>query len=188
VSVTIIRQRDGLAFTWDKALTELYEPATTVTVHPVESGVDITDHAQPQPLAFTIQLEQTESPPATATGPDGPARVRQALDFLRSIDGELVDVVTTRLGTITDCLMRGFPHEITVLRKLPVTLRMQQVRIATSQAVIIPPEQPVPSEVTGFPDEQDAGAQATDDTSEDPAQEARDVSIARELAESAGLL
>lgn len=188
MSVTIIRQRDGAALTFDKAIAEFYEPTTNVTAHPVEEGVEISDHAQPQPLAFTIRLEQTESPPASFSGPGGPARIRAALDFLRSIDGELVDVVTTRLGTIINCLMRGYAHEITVLRKLPITLRMQQVRIATSQSVIIPPELPVVAEATGFPDEQDTGVQATNDTNRQPAQEERDVSTARELLESVGAL
>lgn len=187
MSVTLIRARDGTAFTFDIATEEFYEPSITVTQHPVEAGVDISDHAQTQPLPFTIRVEQTESPFARVGGVSGPDRLIAALDFLRAAEGELLDVVTTKFGTLTNCLLLAYPHQVGVRLNLPIALRFQQVRVATSQAVLIPPEVPVVTEQVGFPDEQDVGVQATNDTNRQPAKEARDVSTLRELTESVGL-
>lgn len=188
MSVTLIRRRDGLSFTFDNALTELYEPTTVVTMHPVEDGVDISDHAQAQPLVISVQVLQTETPFARVGGLSGVERLQAALDALRSMEGELLDLVTTKFGTFTRVLLVSYPHEVSARRQVPITLRLQQVRIATAQVVIIPPEAPVVSAQVGFPDEQDAGVQATDDPADEPEKRDRDVSTLREIAESAGLI
>lgn len=187
MSVTVIRQRDGAALTWDAATLESYDPTIEVTNHPVERGVDVSDHAQPQPLRFQIRVVQTESPFLVGPTTAGIGRVLDALAFLRSLEGELCNVVTSRLGTITDCLLTGYPHEITTRRALPAVLRFQQIRIAAVQAVTIPPLEPVEAAQTGFPDEQDAGQQATQDTADDPAKQERDTSTLFDLGEAVGV-
>lgn len=188
MSVTIIRQADGLAFTFDQAITELYEPAVIVTNHPVESGVDVSDHAQTQPLPIVVQVLQTETPFASMGGLSGVERLQAAIDYLRSVEGQLLDLVTTKFGTFTNVLLTSYPHEVSVRRNLPITLRFQQIRIATAELVVIPPLAPVLSEQVGAPDEQDAGVQATDDTSDDPAKEARDTSTLFRIGQSAGVI
>jgi len=185
--VTIIRQSDRRALTLDNVSLESYEPTIEVTNHPVEDGVDISDHAQPKPTRFSIRMVQTESPFANVSATGGVQRILDALAFLRSIEGKLVNVVTTRTGTVTNCLLTGYPYEITARRALPAVLRFQQVKIAAVESVIIPPLQPVPSAQVGFPDEQDAGQQATDRTADDRAKQARDTSTLFDLGSSAGI-
>lgn len=188
MSVTLIRVSDGLPFTFDNAIAEFYEPSVLVTNHPVEEGVDVTDHAQRQPLPFAIRVLQTETPLGPGDGPDGAARLLAAIEYLRNAEGQLLDVVTTKFGTITNCLIESYPHEVSVRRDLPITVRMKQVRIATAQSVIIPPEVPVDSASVGFPDAQDVGIQATDDSADEPAKEADDQSVLFGLLSSTGAL
>lgn len=184
---TIIRP-DGSTLTLDATIEEIYDPNIRVTDHPLEDGGTVSDHAQILPKTLQLQGLMTESPQQNLGGPFGIQRILGARNFLQAAAGELLSVVTSRFGTLTNMMMTRYPHRINVKKNMPITLAFKEIRIATAALVIIPPEQPVDSESVGAPDGQDVGVQPTGDTAQDPAQEARDTSAARDILASIGVL
>lgn len=167
MSLTIIRP-DGSTWTFDATIREDYSPALAATEHPIADGSPISDHVQRLPLSLSVECLMTESPYIDATQnqirtaqiPVGTARVLAALDFLRSCEGELLEVVSVRLGTFRSMVLLRYPHSVDRVRRLGFLLDFRQVTIGTAQSVTIPPARPRSEVQVGAPTEQDVGDQA----------------------------
>ena len=168
MAFTIIRP-DGVTLTFDATIRESYDPASIATDHPVEDGVAITDHIQELPLTASVEALITETPhegavtPRTtnATSAAGVQRLVDAVEFLRGCQGQLLDIVSVRLGTFRNMALIRYPHTVTNVRRLPFVMDFRQLRVVSAQSVYIPPAQPRESVNAGAPDEQDIGDQAT---------------------------
>lgn len=176
MSFSIIRA-NGSSLSLDVAPAETYDHQLDITSHPVEDGVEITDHIQRRPRSITVTGLVTETPLGGNTG--GIGRVLNARAFLEAIEGEIVDLVTDRYGTLTGYALQSWPHQVRDLQDMPITLTFREIRTATIQSVTIPPEVPIDSARTGMESEQDLGPQATEDMSQtDPERDTRLKSIA----------
>jgi hypothetical protein len=172
MSFTIRRQEDAEVITLDATMSESYSPSISTTEHPVERGSDITDHARANPLTFSIRALVTETPFANMEGSAGYQRIDDVLSFLRASEGKLVDIVSTRIGTIENCLITGYPHDVSIARNLPFNISFKQVRIDNSQTVIIAPRQAATAVNPMVTDEIDAGLQPTKEDTSKKAEEA----------------
>lgn len=194
-NVTIIRP-DGSTLTFDSVREYTVTPTVTVTEHPVESGSAIADHARANPDLLAVRAVVTESPFDRQDSAGGPDRPLRAFDFLRACVGELVSVVTDRLGTFPSMTITRFPTTVDRMRRLPFDVEFKAVRLAEAGLITIAPDTPVatdPSsgfevpESIGLPDEQDVGEQPTTTTEEsEPAQEEADTSVLLDLLTAVG--
>lgn len=192
-AITIIRD-DGEAFSFDAVVTYTLTSSVSVTDHPVESGSDVSDHAQVQPKMLSLSRAiVTETPFSDQDSVGGADRVTRALEFLDSIAGALVTVVTERFGTLENMAILRYPTTADVVRRLAFDIDFKQVRLAEAGLVDIAPETPVQEDVNGsetsaaagLPDAQDAGEQATLPT-EGGEQDAADSSLLLDLLTSVG--
>lgn len=160
-----------------------------VTDHPVETGANVADHAQPLPKLLSMRAKITETPFAYVSLSGGAARVQQALEFLDSIAGTLVTVVSSRFGTMSNMAITRYPTTATATRALEFDIEFKRVNLAEAGLILIPPEAPTTSSASsGLPDEQDVGEQPTTDTSttEATSQES-DSSYLLDILESLGV-
>lgn len=162
---------------------------TKVTQHPVEEGVDISDHAQELPAILSVQITVTESPWAETerSGLSGPALLSRVLAVLQSMQKRRIQVVTHRLGVFPSMVITKIPTPIDQTRAMKISLELQEVRIATVTLVDVPAElvatsdpgstsstteeislaeqvaQDAQAAAAGLPTETDAGQQPTTD-------------------------
>lgn len=198
-SPTSIIAADGSTLTLDATITYTLSSSVDVTEHPVEDGADIGDHAQRKPKLLTIRGIVTESPFSNVDDTGGLARVQRALEFLDSIAGTLVTVVTQAFGTMESMAITRYPTTRDRLRKLEFELEFKQVRVATASLVSITPDTPISTDANGLPvsaavglpDEQEAGEQSTTDTSAastgGATQAEADKSLLLEITEALGI-
>ncbi|MFB6371630.1 MAG: phage baseplate protein [Bradymonadaceae bacterium] len=146
-----------------------FTPQVEVTDVPVEGSENVSDHAQPKALKFTVRGIFSSSPLKLEGHEIHETLPLDARDFFRKIQGEPVDVVTDRLGTFKNAVLEEWPHEVTIEDSLGFECRFKQVRIAQHQTVQIPPEQPADRQKAGAPDEQEVGKQPKKQRSEQKA-------------------
>lgn len=146
----------GGLLTWDTVVSETWTNAVNVTSHPIELGLDVTDHAQILPTSWTVVgvIKETNE---LALPPLG--RVQFAVNFLERAQGQLLTVESVRFGTRTNVLLRDVTFPAEAAEKVVFTCRFQQVVLATAVAVIIPPTIPPVAEAVGAATEQDVGVQ-----------------------------
>lgn len=149
----------------------------TVTTHPVERGADVADHSQAQ--AEVIVLEGVVS---ETRGGSRPEEARAFLDAV-VLSGELVAVEHPRFGTRFRFVVEGYGCEYSTARRVRLSIRCRQVRIAEAVQVEIPPGQPVPV-ASDLAAATDAGRQGT--TELDPRRDAQTKSVAAALADWLG--
>ena len=143
---TSIVLADGSAqITFDSA-TEDYSPRIDWTEHPVETGTDVTDHAQIKPIDFTIRGLVTETPlPSSsplllspAVPQRGAERVKFFYDFFNNAQGKVVVVATARWGIFSSCGITSFRHGVDAKGRVVFTVGIRQIRIAQSATATIP--------------------------------------------------
>lgn len=176
----LVRQRDRSVWEPDAAIRVNRGVSYNVTNHPVETGVTVSDLVQLDPETIDIEVVISENP---SSGNGGPLRLRRSYQWLRDTAdaGDLVNVVTRRMGTIRDCLITGLPHSLDNVARLRFTISLQQVVIARATFVEILVENVAESSEAGAPDEADVGEQSTTDTAEDEEAEAKDQSVLSSL-------
>lgn len=186
-AAVLVRQIDGSVWRPDAALTISFRPNYTITEHPVESGAAISDHIQPRPNTIVVNAVVTENPTLAPGQLGGPIHLRRQLKWLYETaeNGQLVDIVTRRLGIFKRYAITGLPHIIDKVARLNFQITLRQVRIATATSVFITVEQVTHTDTTsggeiteddaaaaaGAPDEVDVGEQATTDTDGTEAEE-----------------
>lgn len=109
--------------------------AATPTAHPVELGVAIIDHVQPQATPLTISGYVSESP--TKAGQDeGAARVARWKAFLEGLRlGHPITVVGYRINTLQNMAFVSCPFEVTSTRAIKVQMVLQQIVVVTATLV-----------------------------------------------------
>lgn len=192
-AITIIRA-DGQAFVFDGVQSYTLTSSVSVTEHPVERGAPAADHAQVQPKLLSLaRAIVTETPYSNVDTVGGPDRVSRALEFLDSIAGTYVTVVTERFGTLENMAILRYPTTADVVRRLGFDIDFKQVRLVEAGFVDIAPGTPVQTDSTGgetsaasgLPTKQDAGEQATTPTEEGEQEEA-DTSLLLDLLTAVG--
>ena len=160
--------------TLDASVEEQHRKQNEITEHPVEEGVNISDHIRRRPAEITIQGVITDTPlyitPSLfAPNPvDGrastQARVAAAYDRLEQImdDGELIDVVTT----LRD-YQNMHPTSFEVTRNaetgnvLSFRMALREVKTAIAEELSVPdPEDPANGPVADNGKQPTSGANA----------------------------
>lgn len=175
IAAFLRRQRDGATWKPDAVREVRYDLQWTVTDHPVERGLSVTDHVQAQPQSITITCVISENPTAPAEG--GRVHLRKMLAWLRETAdaGDLVDVLTHKLGVSRNYVIKAAPHGIDKVSRLVFDLELREVRFATVSSIEISVEDVAEDVAAGAPDEVDTGEQATTSTGGTPeADEAED--------------
>ena len=160
----------------------------SVTDHPVETGANVADHAQRLPKKLAFKGLVTESPFDYQSTTGGVDRVAKALEWLDSIAGTLVTVVTEVFGTFENMAITRYPTSRSSIKALEFDIEFKQVNLATAGLVDIPAEAPsTDSAAAGLPDEQDVGEQPTTTEAADTAQATSDQSALLALTEALGI-
>lgn len=168
--ITLIRP-DGEELTLQASPGQSIEQRVSVTDHPVEDGLSVSDHVQEQQDRLSITAVFTDSP-FVIEGESAPnSRIDEVLRFLNGAGraGELLEV-ETRLGISGNWLLEEWPHDITHLRGLSFHLALRQIRIAGVQVVMLPRIEVIytmtPEEDLGLqPTEEISGADEVEDRS-----------------------
>ena len=127
----------GAELRFDAVISYTGTRAYRVSQHPVERGVDVSDHVQQLPVILSVQATVTESPWA-GSRPDGLAGValiNRTLALLSSMAGKRLQVVTHRLGVFPSMALSRVPLPVDKFRSLTINLELQEVRIATATIV-----------------------------------------------------
>lgn len=176
---------DGTFLRFDGTATVRVTASDSVTRHPTERGVIITDHVQREPLTVSIVATVTESPMSeqvatsgATAGLSGEARPRAAIDWLLTHRGQRLTLVSDGIDELDNLVLTRVPNEVTVSRQRILSLELVQILVATVEFVTIAPEQPPAATAHAVASPVDLGEQATVSGDEDPAQQARDVSAA----------
>ncbi len=154
----------GVIIELDASISQSHELGAEVTDHPVEDGVDITDHVRPKPARVTIQ-GVVSAHPLVADG--------QTVEAGREIDAWAVleEIILQRLPVTLVTTLRVYQDVILLAvstirqgeRAIYPQLELRQIRRAQQQVVTLPPERikTVPQKASG-PTTQDVGRQPTD--------------------------
>jgi hypothetical protein len=129
-----------------------------VAEHPVESGIEVSDHIQVLADTFTVEAFVTDSPLGSVPVP---LAVQSAIRFLEDCVGKRLTVAIGGEGTFANVALEGFSHRRTAVEGRAFSLHFRQIRIAQSLSVTIPPSQPAAVAAAGAPTEADLGQQAT---------------------------
>jgi hypothetical protein len=182
---TALYADDGTFLRFDGTATVRVIAADSVTRHPTERGVTITDHVQREPLSVSIVATVTESPlqeqsevSGATAGLTGEARPRAAMDWLNSHRGQRLTLVSDGYDDLDDLVLVRVPNEVTASRQRILSLELTQILVASVEYVAIPPELPPAATAHAFADAADLGEQGTISGTDDTAQQARDVSAA----------
>lgn len=185
-AAVLVRQDDGATWSPDVVVAVNVSESWQVTDHPVEDGVVVSDHVQQQPATIVLSCVLTENPTRVGSRTGGRAHLQDGIAWLRdtAAAGQLVDVVTSRMGTFTGYVVQGIPYTIDRVARLAFDLTLRQVRVATSTTVQITVDDTAADTATGAPDEVDAGEQATTSTADDAAAEEADQSTLAALLDT----
>lgn len=150
---------------------------TQTTGHTVEDGADFANHLRKVAEGYTWEAHLSEDEPYLDQ-PHG-SRIAAALSDLRACHGEVCTISTLRDETLERVSVSITARTQGNINAARVTITAQELRIATSASVTIPPEQPAPAASPGLADEQDTGQQPTDDP--ESTEEAADASYLYDL-------
>jgi len=121
----------------DVVVTEQHASDVTITDHPVEKGVDITDHFQPKPRALRLDCVVTDTP-LDAGSVATPGRSRDAYAAVERLqaEGKLI-TVTTLLRQYENLLVEhlGAPIDASTGDGLKFSLTLREIRTVESKTV-----------------------------------------------------
>lgn len=142
---------DGINF--DNLISFTQTKQARITDHPVEFGVDVSDHAQVLPIELVFQVQVTRSPLFLPS----PSSVELVTQWFERNLGKQVNVIAPA-GIFGGFVLSRFSYDETVgQRVFSVTVR--EVRIALAVSVPIPPRLPNPAAANGLASAADAGVQ-----------------------------
>lgn len=134
--IALLRE-DGVSFALDVTTKMSISSDVRVTEHPIEDGSVRSDHAQARPRVITLYGSMTATPWASRSSTGGGSRLRSALDTLEASVGMLFDVVDPVLGTFSSYMLTRYPTERGMFGRLPFTIELTEVRIATASYATI---------------------------------------------------
>lgn len=182
----LVRQRDLSTWEADAMVEVPLNWTFRVTDHPIEDGATVSDHVQELPSTITLACVITENPSEPTQG--GPVRLRNQLQWLldTASAGDLVNVVTRRLGTLRNYAITRIPTQLDKTARLEFRIDLRRITIAQSVEVFIDVENIAAELEAGAPDNQDVGEQATTSTDTDPEAEDSDQSYLAGLLDTLG--
>ena len=126
------------------------------TAHPVEIGVDVTDHIQSQPIQVFIGGARVSESPYIHQLPWLPELVTVQLELMVTLG--LVTLVSS-VGTFRDMALEAIDYDKTNLRARDFQLTLKKIRLASPVSILIPARTPPGPMQAGMPDATDAGSQ-----------------------------
>lgn len=129
-------------------------PRTRVTDHPVEFGVDVSDHAQTLPLEVRIRGRITATPLLIPS----PTALELATAFFERSERQLMTISTSR-GVFANMMVTAYPWANEGRDEVVFDLVAREVRIAFAVSVLIPPRTPAPPLQAAAATVADAGVQ-----------------------------
>lgn len=155
--VVSIVTAEGIVFTFDGIKELRRSGSATVTDHPTEDGRPVSDNSRRNPTRLSlVGCVVTETPRAYLGEPAGADRPLRALEFLDSLSGQQVSIVTEKLGTYLNMEIIDWPTGVDRVRRLGFNVEFKQVRIATATSISVPEA----STTSGLSAGVDAGEQA----------------------------
>ncbi len=192
------------SFTFDSVMTLGRGMTMIVTAHPVERGVDVSDHVQAGQLRRSYAAMMTETPMGSSTVPGvGAERLDACIDFLQRCVGKTLTLTHPLQATQTNMLLASFSADRRAQRSEDLALEFVRLEYAEVTSVRVPPSAPRrdSTAASSLPDNQDLGNQATTTTagvagasgnaagaSSAANADARDRSLLLQLVQSQGLL
>lgn len=137
----IIRGENGVNVFFDNAERGSFAPEVRVSDHRLAQGAIVSDHALRMATPFTF-LAQVSNKPITAfeglsVDTDRKRRVREQLE-------QLVGVVCTvshpDVGSIENCLIISWPHEIDAFDRFVFEITFKPILFGTERRATLPPE------------------------------------------------
>jgi len=161
--VSVERQDNGERWTFDAVPTEDYKTSISTTSHPVEEGAKYTDHAEEDPKLIDLQGVVSENPKESAFRSNANRRTLKAVEFFEGLVGVRVRITSQDLGTFENLLLTGYPHKIDASGGTVIRASFEQIKVAESRQVDIPPEQPPEDKSPEISDEQELGKKGTNE-------------------------
>lgn len=162
MATTLFSQRNpALTVTFHAVGSLRWSARNSPTAHPVELGVDVTDHIQEQADQYFLTDAIVSGAPFLPQAPMTKGLVLERLRTIRSLG--LVTLVTVELGSIANLAIATLDLDKDVLDRHRYNISLTRVRIANAVAVQIPASAP-PADLDAaseFPDEVDVGDQPT---------------------------
>ncbi len=113
-----------------------FQENVIVSEHPVEVGVDITDHAQVRPSRIIVDAIVPETPFPEQVTPGG---VPAAVQWLKDALGQPLELIVDNEGVFPNLFIETAVHPLTVIRERRFTLRLKRVdAIVAAVDVIVP--------------------------------------------------
>ena len=129
------------SLTLDACVKEEVQFDLEVTDHPVERGVNVTDHARPKPKEFTIEGVMTDTPPAGAR-----PFYHQGVfnDLLDVQENAFLLTVYCDLGTWNNLVLYSLkaPRDKETGESLRFEGKLKQVRFVTNATTVVATKQP----------------------------------------------
>lgn len=121
----------------DVVVTELHASDVQITDHPVEKGVDITDHFQPRPRGLKLDCVLTDTPLEVGQ-PAAPGRSKDAYAAIERLqaEGKLI-TVTTSLRQYENLLVEHLsaPVDASTGDGLKFSITLREIRTVESKTV-----------------------------------------------------
>lgn len=136
MSVTLVRP-NGESLTFDASPNQSWSTSNSITDHPVEEGVTISDHARHQHLQVSITGIVSDS--FVGDGGSEGDRITQALRFLNDAgEGAELLELESRHARSGPWLLESWPYDVTHLRNLVFNIALREVRIAKVETRTLP--------------------------------------------------
>lgn len=170
---TTIYLQTGSSVTFDATPQISVDHPLEATEHPVELGVDVTDHVQRRALQISltgvVSRVRVGAQQATVLG----NIVAGVETFFRNAEGKSVSVSAGQLGTYTSLVVTSWRQVFTTVRGAVFDVQLRELVVGTAGSVIIPPLAPTTPQAQGSAaSPQDVGEQAAAGIGADAASEA----------------
>lgn len=125
----------------------------SITRHPIDGAVDVTDHIQREPDEVSVTAVVTDSPLRLSSSA-GLSPTQEAERFLEAASGQRLSLFVSGWPTLTSYALANWSRPKSHVRALRYTMRFTQIRVARSQTVRIPASR---TGSAGAPDKQELG-------------------------------
>lgn len=167
--ITLIRERDADVLELEGGLDGQVSESSTVSRHRVEFGSAVSDHTQPNPDSVVLRaiISQTPNPGRLTSPTRGPQRLREVLDWLRTVrmngDVVLLSVDEAPLRAVR-YLCASNPWNFRAEKAVEVVVTLEEYREVATGTADLPPR-PRADVSAGNAPNRDDGVQPTENKS-----------------------
>lgn len=130
----------GDRLTFDAELSFSVAPEDAVTSHPVEDGVEVSDHVQARPLTVSmVAVMNDRGAPGLAFQPAATGRIALAAAWIERIRGKPVTLVHPRHGVLQNMVHTRSPRTTGNTERAEFAIGFTQVVVARRQTAVLPP-------------------------------------------------